>query len=77
MMIRFLATTESSVPGYPFEAGQQIAVDDLSREMQLALRDGHAVVVREEPEIAVAPGGERAVSFVMPVRKAPRRKVRA
>lgn len=80
MRLRFLATTESQVPGYPFQAGQEIVVDEVTPEVRRWLKYSHAVAVREEPEIAIAPPVERAVarvaeSFVLPVK--PKRKGRA
>lgn len=62
LRLRFLVTTESDVPGYPFMAGQEIAVLQPSAAMRQAMRNGHAVVVSEEPELAVVGVTERAVT---------------
>jgi hypothetical protein len=61
--IRFLQTTPSDNPEYPFQAGQIISVDQPS-EFLLGLLDGvraEAVRSADEPELAVvrAPVGRR------------------
>lgn len=53
MTIRFLQTVASSVPDYPFMAGQVIRVDD-PRPFLAYLERGYAVAVKDEtPEFAV------------------------
>jgi hypothetical protein len=62
MRIRFLHTTASSNPHYPFQAGQIIEVPELTREMRNWLKSGGAEVLPEiEPEAAVVGADERAV----------------
>lgn len=52
MKLRFMQTTASDSPEYPFQAGQIIEVPGLTRTMRGWLRDGWAVLV-DEPEAAV------------------------
>ncbi len=61
MTIRFLALTESSVPGVPFRPGQLIEVESVTPDMEAAIRHGLAEIVREEPELAVIGASEKAV----------------
>lgn len=61
MILRFLAPADSDVEGYPFVPGQEIHVDALTARMTGHLRDGLAVLVREEPELATVGPRERAV----------------
>jgi hypothetical protein len=68
MKIRFLRTTASASPGYPFQAGQVIDVADPTPQMLAWLErqaDGSQIaeVVREsDGERAVIETGERAVT---------------
>ena len=61
MQIKFLRLTLSSNPAYPFQAGQVIETPRLTAEMKRWIKDGDAVLVRDTPETAVEPPGERAV----------------
>lgn len=61
MRIRFLQTTASQNPNFPFQAGQVIALDRLTPEARQWIKDGRAEVVLDSPEAAVQPAGERAV----------------
>jgi hypothetical protein len=61
MTIRFLATTPSDAPEFPFQPGQEIPVPEVTDRVARWLRDGLAVVVREEPELATVAVSERAV----------------
>lgn len=75
MKIRFLQTTESGQPGFPFRAGQVIDVPRLTSEMRawLTVPAGGialAEVLKDEPEAAVMPPEERAV---LPVAKGKRK----
>ena len=60
MRIRFLQTTQSGVPGYPFLAGQ--IIENPTADL-LGYVDGvHAEVLRApDEEMAVVPEGEMAV----------------
>jgi len=56
MRLRFLRTTISDVSGYPFQPGQTIVLDRLTRQMRDWIANGDAIVVEEHPpEVAVAP----------------------
>lgn len=61
MQIRFLQTTASQNPNYPFQAGQVIVLDRLTPEARQWIADGRAEVMQESPEAAIEPSGERAV----------------
>ncbi len=61
MTLRFLQTTPSASPGFPFQPGQVITVDRPTPEMRQWLKAGFAEVVKEEPEIEVTAHQERAV----------------
>jgi hypothetical protein len=62
MTIRFLRTTASESPDYPFQAGQTIAVAKLTAEMRAWLKNGDAEVVKDAPELATVVDAERAVT---------------
>lgn len=62
MKIRFLVTTPSDAPDFPFQAGQEIPVSSMTDQVARWLRDDVAVVVREEPELATVAPAERAVA---------------
>jgi hypothetical protein len=59
--LRFLVTTASQRPEFPFQAGQEIVLTGLTPEVQSWLRGGLVVVVPEESEAAVVVPTERAV----------------
>jgi len=61
MTIRFLQTTPSAKPGFPFQPGQVITLTGMTREARQWLKDGRVEVVKEVPEAAVAGVSERAV----------------
>lgn len=61
MTLRFVRTTASGRPDFPFQAGQIIHVEKLTAEMRVWLRDGAAELLKEEPEAAVLGMTERAV----------------
>lgn len=61
MTIRFLQTSPSASPEYPFQAGQVITVPRLTREMARALETGSAIVLTETPETASVSASSRAV----------------
>ena len=66
MKIRFLRTTPSAVPAYPFQAGQIIEVEKLTEEMRAWLKpaaDGTvlAELIGAEPELAIVGVAEHAV----------------
>ncbi len=62
MTIRFLATTPSDAPDFPFLAGQEIPVPSVTERVARWIREGLAVVVREEPELAIVAVTEQAVT---------------
>ena len=63
MTLVFLETVESAAPGYPFQAGQRIAVPRLTPEMQQWIQAERATLLREDrPELAVLEPVERAVT---------------
>ncbi len=65
MTLRFLQTTPSASPDFPFQAGQVVKdLPRLSPEMRQWIRDGVAELIRdEEPiEAVVVPALEHAVS---------------
>lgn len=62
MQIRFLHTTESAAPGYPFQAGQVITLTKLTAEARRWIADGLAELVREDGEVPTLPAIERAVT---------------
>jgi hypothetical protein len=62
MRLRFLQTTSSASPGFPFQAGQIIAVPRLTSEHKRWIASGHAELVKEPSETAVAVDAERAVT---------------
>lgn len=62
MRVRFLHTTPSSSPEFPFQAGQIIPVEGLTKAVKRWIESGFAEVVREEPELATMRVPERAVS---------------
>jgi hypothetical protein len=59
--IRFLQSTASQNPNYPFQAGQVIWLLRLTAEVRQWIADGRAEVIPDEPEAALAPDGELAV----------------
>ena len=62
MRLKFLQTTTSDNPNFPFQAGQVVDVADLSPSMRAALETGSAVLVSDPgPEAAVVSAPERAV----------------
>jgi hypothetical protein len=62
MVLRFLQTTGSAVPGMPFQPRQLICVPALTVEHRQWMADGAAELVRdEEPTEAVVAPLERAV----------------
>jgi hypothetical protein len=61
VLIRFLQTTPSQASEYPFQAGQEIALADLTPEVVAWIQEGRAVIVSEAPEAAVVAPSERAV----------------
>jgi hypothetical protein len=63
MRIRILQVIEAT-PGFPLRPGRVIEAERLSAEMKAWVKDGRAELVREEGggELAVAAGGERAVT---------------
>jgi hypothetical protein len=61
MRLKFLQTMPSSRDGFPFQAGQIIEMAKLTPEFRQWIKDGAAVVLREEtPETAVSRDPERA-----------------
>ena len=61
MRVRFLQTTPSSNPAFPFQAGQIIQVERLTPELRGWIKASHAEVLREVDEAAMLePAGERA-----------------
>ena len=63
MVLRFLQTTASAVPGMPFQPRQTISVPALTVEHRQWMEDGAAELVRdEEPTAAVVAPLERAVA---------------
>ena len=60
MRIRFLETVPSANPDHPFLAGQIIAIERPWASLRTYLRDGKAVVLPEEPELATVAPAERA-----------------
>lgn len=62
MKIRFLHTTPSARPEYPFQAGQVIEVEKQTAEIRGWLKENRAEIVKETPEAAVVgTAGEYAV----------------
>jgi hypothetical protein len=62
MRIKFLHTTSSENPAFPFQAGQVIEVPELTPAMRSALAAHQAVLLSEpEPEAATIGMSERAV----------------
>lgn len=62
MKLRFLQTTPSSNPDFPFQPGQTIELARLTADLRKWIKHGHAEVVRDDStETAVAPKGEKAV----------------
>lgn len=61
MILKFLHTTPSQNPDFPFQAGQRIEVPKLTPEMRGWIKDGFAVLVGEEIATAVVEPTERAV----------------
>jgi hypothetical protein len=61
MVLRFLMTTASQVPGLPFQAGQIITVPELTPQMQAWVTEGRAELVADEPETATIGPREQAV----------------
>jgi hypothetical protein len=62
MRLKLLQTMPSSREGFPFQAGQVIVVTKLTAEFRRWIKDGAAVVLRDEaPETAVVRDPERAV----------------
>jgi hypothetical protein len=62
MRLKFLQTTPSDNPNFPFQAGQVVDVDELSPSMRAAIASGAAVLVfAPGPEAAVVALSERAV----------------
>lgn len=69
MRLKFLRTTASQSPEYPFRAGQIIPLERLTPEFRRFVRDGAAEVLPEDDtERAVAP----AVRTAEPARKSAR-----
>jgi len=66
MKLRFLRTTPSETPDFPFQPGQVIYVDVLDDEMRKWVDDGSAEVVRDDSdndsETTDAPDVDRAVT---------------
>jgi len=63
MILRFLRTTPSSSPDFPFQPGQRIAVTKLTAEMRAWIKDGAAEVVRGEAlEVSDEPDPDDAVT---------------
>jgi len=63
MILRFLRTTPSASPDFPFQPGQRIQVTKLTAEMRAWIKDGSAEIVREAPtESTDEPDPERAVT---------------
>lgn len=54
MTLKFLQTTPSANPHYPFQAGQLLEATKLSAEMRQWISQGLAVLLKDEPERAVA-----------------------
>lgn len=48
MTIRFLMTTASQSPAYPFQAGQVIHLSSLTPDLKRWITEGRAELVREE-----------------------------
>jgi hypothetical protein len=59
--IKFLHTTPSENPAFPFQAGQVIEVPALTPSMRAAIEEHQAVLLSEPPEAAVQEMPERAV----------------
>lgn len=62
MRIKFLQTTPSRAPEYPFRAGQTIEVAGLTPEVRAWLESGLVEVLKDEPEAATVAAAERAVT---------------
>jgi len=57
MKIRFVEITPSLTPGFPFQPGQTIEVAKLTPELRKWIKEGHAVLVKQDPpEHAVTEG---------------------
>jgi hypothetical protein len=50
--VRFLQTTPSASPDFPFQAGQVITLSRLTPEIRQWLNDARAVLLDDEPEAA-------------------------
>jgi hypothetical protein len=62
LRLKLLHTMPSSREGFPFQAGQVIEVTKLTAEFRRWIKDGAAVVLRDDPpETAVKRDPERAV----------------
>ncbi len=61
MQIRFLQTTQSDRPEFPFQAGQVINLPSLTTEARGWLMTGMAVLVKAPVETAVEESREHAV----------------
>lgn len=53
MTIRFLETTPSAHPDYPFQAGQVIRLPRMTPTLRAWLKEGKAELVKETSETAV------------------------
>ena len=63
MILRFLRTTASASPEYPFQAGQRIHVTKLTAEMRVWIKEGAAEVERDgSAEVADQPRAEQAIT---------------
>lgn len=61
MHLRFLQTTPSAHPEFPFQPGQVIHLVRLTPELRQWIATGHAEIVRDEPETAVDEQRETAI----------------
>lgn len=60
--LRFIQLTESSAPDAPFQPGQVITLPALTNDAYRWVKYRQAVIVPNEPERAVVPAAEQAVS---------------
>jgi len=66
MILKFLRTTPSASPEFPFQPGQRIAVTKLTAEMRAWIKDGAAELIRDDgtPDTTDEPAApERATTI--------------
>lgn len=69
MTLKLLETLPSGHPEFPLQAGQIIRLSRLTPEMHRWVKEGKAVVLHEEPALAVVEPTERAVTYAGKRRK--------